>query len=129
MNTNARDYDINKDKTGKNALLRPQEVSIKLRKGVPAKLVVEYTRKDPKDAPLDLYYLMDLTRTMMDDQKTLSELGTKMVDSVRPLTESFRQGFGSFIDKVTMPYIRMTENWYKKMISKTVNKAYLINTC
>lgn len=62
-----------------------------------------YTQAE--DYPVDLYYLMDLSKSMEDDKDKLSSLGNLLADSMRNITSNFRLGFGSFVDKVVMPYV------------------------
>lgn len=57
------------------------------------------------DYPVDLYYLMDLSKSMEDDKEKLSHLGDLLSDTMRNITSNFRLGFGSFVDKVLMPYV------------------------
>lgn len=57
------------------------------------------------DYPVDLYYLMDLSKSMEDDKDKLSALGDKLSETMRNITSNFRLGFGSFVDKVLMPYV------------------------
>lgn len=58
-----------------------------------------------QDYPVDLYYLMDLSKSMEDDKDKLSKLGDLLSDTMRNITSNFRLGFGSFVDKVLMPYV------------------------
>lgn len=58
-----------------------------------------------EDYPVDLYYLMDLSNSMADDKQKLSLLGDLLAESMQNITSNFRLGFGSFVDKVTMPYV------------------------
>lgn len=58
-----------------------------------------------EDYPVDLYYLMDLSKSMEDDKEKLSALGDLLSETMRNLTSNFRLGFGSFVDKVLMPYV------------------------
>lgn len=67
----------------------------------PLKLKYSHTR----DYPVDLYYLMDLSASMEDDKDSLSKLGSKLAVEMQDLTRDFRLGFGSFVDKVEMPYV------------------------
>lgn len=53
----------------------------------------------------DLYYLMDLSKSMEDDKAKLAELGNLLASKMRTITSNFRLGFGSFVDKVVMPYV------------------------
>lgn len=64
---------------------------------------MSYTQAE--DYPVDLYYLMDLSRSMYDDKEKLSELGNLLAESMMNITSNFRLGFGSFVDKVVMPYV------------------------
>jgi protocadherin alpha len=48
---------------------------------------------------------MDLSKSMEDDKEKLSELGERLVMSMQEITSDFRLGFGSFVDKVVMPYV------------------------
>jgi len=58
-----------------------------------------------EDYPVDLYYLMDLSKSMEDDKEKLSALGDLLSATMRNITSNFRLGFGSFVDKVLMPYV------------------------
>lgn len=58
-----------------------------------------------KDYPVDLYYLMDLSKSMEDDKDKLSSLGNHLAETMRRMTSDFKLGFGSFVDKVVMPYV------------------------
>lgn len=66
-------------------------------------MTVNYAQAE--DYPVDLYYLMDLSKSMEDDKEKLSYLGDKLSDTMRNITSNFRLGFGSFVDKVLMPYV------------------------
>ncbi|CAG2118416.1 unnamed protein product, partial [Medioppia subpectinata] len=59
------------------------------------------------DYPIDLYYLMDLTYSMKEHKEKLVELADSLAVHMNNITKSFRLGFGSFIDKVVMPYASM----------------------
>lgn len=58
-----------------------------------------------EDYPVDLYYLMDLSKSMEDDKEKLSNLGELLINTMNKITSNFRLGFGSFVDKVLMPYV------------------------
>lgn len=58
-----------------------------------------------EDYPVDLYYLMDLSKSMEDDKEKLSSLGGTLSIEMQKITSNFRLGFGSFVDKVLMPYV------------------------
>ncbi|XP_014230256.1 integrin beta-PS [Trichogramma pretiosum] len=100
---------VSKDDIGSNkqeaVQLYPQEVSLKLRINEVQKIKIEFAQAD--DYPVDLYYLMDLSNSMKDDKQKLSDLGQLLVESMSNITSNFRLGFGSFVDKVVMPYVSM----------------------
>lgn len=63
------------------------------------------TYRPAKNYPLDLYYLMDLTWSMRDDKETLVNVGKDLASTLNTLTENYRLGFGSFVDKPAMPFM------------------------
>jgi integrin beta 1 len=64
---------------------------------------VDYAQAE--DYPVDLYYLMDLSKSMEDDKDKLSDLGIQLAETMKNITSNFKLGFGSFVDKVVMPYV------------------------
>lgn len=94
------------DETRSDVQLQPSVVRMALRPGSGKTFTVRY-RQD-EDYPVDLYYLMDLTYSMKNHKDKLAELADDLVASMLNVTKNFRLGFGSFIDKVVMPYVDMT---------------------
>lgn len=66
---------------------------------------MSFAYSQAEDYPVDLYYLMDLSKSMLEDKQKLSALGELLVESMSKITSNFRLGFGSFVDKVVMPYV------------------------
>lgn len=66
---------------------------------------IEVAYSQAEDYPVDLYYLMDLSRSMKNDKEKLSTLGSLLSSTMRNITSNFRLGFGSFVDKIVMPYV------------------------
>lgn len=66
---------------------------------------MDFRYAQAEDYPVDLYYLMDLSKSMEDDKDKLSSLGNKLAETMQNITSNFRLGFGSFVDKVVMPYV------------------------
>lgn len=60
-----------------------------------------------EDYPLDLYYLMDLSFSLLELKKELSDLGNLLAETMRNITSDFQLGYGSFIDKLVMPFVDM----------------------
>jgi len=82
--------------------VKPQRVFLKLRPKSPHRLKLSY--RQAVDYPVDLYYLMDLSRTMLDHKRKLAALGNKLATQMRQITKNFRLGFGSFVDKSVLPF-------------------------
>ncbi|KAJ7999130.1 hypothetical protein DPEC_G00212210 [Dallia pectoralis] len=83
--------------------LTPQNIHFKLRVGVPVSFDVSFKRAE--GYPIDLYYLMDLSFSMMDDLNTIKNLGQDILSTLENFTKKVRIGFGSFVDKVALPYV------------------------
>lgn len=65
---------------------------------------MDFDYSQAEDYPVDLYYLMDLSSSMLDDKEKLSKLGDLLATTMNKITTNFRLGFGSFVDKVLMPF-------------------------
>ena len=97
-------YEISKATSYVEAVqVKPQHVSLQLRVNVAHELDFYY--EQAQDYPVDLYYLMDLSKSMEDDKEKLSASGDLLSDTMQNITSNFRLGFGSFVDKVVMPYV------------------------
>ncbi|XP_019867658.2 integrin beta-PS isoform X2 [Aethina tumida] len=88
---------------GQIVQVAPQRMNLKLRAKQTHSIHMAYTQAE--DYPVDLYYLMDLSRSMYDDKEKLSLLGDKLASTMQKITTKFSLGFGSFVDKVKMPYV------------------------
>lgn len=98
--------------------MKPQRVKLQMRMNQMQKLTFAYSRA--QDYPVDLYYLMDLSRSMKNDKEKLSALGSLLSATMRNMTSNFRIGFGSFVDKLVMPYVSTVP---KNLISPCDNCA------
>lgn len=83
--------------------IQPQRVRIKIRPNKPVRVPITF--RQAENYPVDLYYLMDLSNSMEDDKDKLAELGNLIAERMSAITKNFRLGFGSFVDKVVMPYV------------------------
>lgn len=92
--------------------VQPQRIQLNLRRGEEYRLTLKYSQAD--DYPVDLYYLMDLSASMDKHKDELSELGFQLAEAMRRLTSNFHLGFGSFVDKVTLP---MTDTQADRLIT------------
>ncbi|XP_048202051.1 integrin beta-2 isoform X1 [Perognathus longimembris pacificus] len=83
--------------------LSPPQVTLHLRPGQAAVFNVTFRRA--KGYPIDLYYLMDLSYSMLDDLMNVKKLGGDLLRALNEITESGRIGFGSFVDKTVLPFV------------------------
>jgi len=83
--------------------VKPQHVQLSMR--VNEAYNMDFFYEQAIDYPVDLYYLMDLSKSMEDDKEKLSALGDMLAEAMQRLTSNFKLGFGSFVDKVVMPYV------------------------
>ena len=83
--------------------MKPQRIHLRIRPNLPYSVTVQF--RQALDYPVDLYYLMDLSKSMEDDKAKLAELGNLLASRMQTITSNFRLGFGSFVDKVVMPYV------------------------
>lgn len=72
---------------------------------LPLKFNITFTKAN--NYPVDLYYVMDMSRSMKDDQEKLASLGDKLGSSMRNITTNVRLGLGTFVDKNTAPFSSM----------------------
>ena len=82
--------------------VKPQRILLKLKPKSSRRIKLKY--RQTVDYPVDLYYLMDLSRTMLDHKKKLAKLGNELAIQMRLITKNFRLGFGSFVDKTILPF-------------------------
>ena len=70
--------------------LTPQEVHLKLRIREPAEFDVKFRRAT--GYPIDIYYLMDLSYSMLDDLENVKKLGGQLLRALESTTPSRRIG-------------------------------------
>ncbi|XP_076159868.1 integrin beta-6 [Alosa pseudoharengus] len=87
--------------------IAPQRISVKLRPD--SSITLQIKVQQTEDYPVDLYYLMDLSASMYDDLKMIKNLGSTLSKAMAKLTSKFRLGFGSFVEKPVLPFIKITK--------------------
>ncbi|KAJ8012903.1 hypothetical protein DPEC_G00047710 [Dallia pectoralis] len=102
----------NSDSTEDPIQLQPQEVSLKLRPGLPKEFTIDFLRIE--GYPVDLYYLMDLSYSMEDDLRSIKSLGNQLFEALQGITKKGRIGFGSFVDKTVLPFTNTNPEKLKK---------------
>ncbi|KAG7255488.1 hypothetical protein CRUP_008139, partial [Coryphaenoides rupestris] len=73
---------------GNEVQLKPQNIRIPLRLGVPQTFKVSFKRAE--GYPIDLYYLMDLSFSMADDLDTIKKLSQDIIETLRGFTKNIR---------------------------------------
>ncbi|KAH9415164.1 Integrin beta-1 [Dermatophagoides pteronyssinus] len=101
--------------------LRPQKIRINSRIGTVVTIKMEF--KQAEDYPMDLYYLMDISCTMLKHKTSVSRVGRKLATKIQSTTKDFRIGFGSYVDKETIPFSN-----YKFNSKINCNKQPMVNT-
>ncbi|XP_059503296.1 integrin beta-6 isoform X4 [Stegostoma tigrinum] len=86
--------------------MSPQKLALNLRPG--SQLTFGVDVRQFEDYPVDLYYLMDLSASMIDDLNRIKELGSSLSKEMAKLTSNFKLGFGAFVDKPMSPFIKTT---------------------
>ncbi|KAI4871320.1 hypothetical protein NFI96_028278 [Prochilodus magdalenae] len=86
--------------------IQPQKLTLNLRPGEPQKFSLKFKRAE--DYPIDLYYLMDLSDSMTQDLQNVKNLGTELAREMQDLTSDLQLGFGSFLEKLVMPFVMTT---------------------
>ena len=92
-----------------------ESVEMKLRVGEKKDFTVSVGSAD--NFPLDLYLLMDFSKSFDDDLESARNTAGDIVSALENITSQFRVGFGKFTDKPTPPYTSYTQ----------LDLAYMIN--
>ncbi|VDP96657.1 unnamed protein product [Trichobilharzia regenti] len=91
--------------------LTPRSQSLNVRPG--GTMVVNFTFQSISDYPVDLYFLTDLSYTMIDDLETVSRLTNDIVLTMRNVTKKLQMGFGAFVDKPVFPFVVPTPEYLR----------------
>ncbi|XP_039550997.1 integrin beta-1-like isoform X2 [Pimephales promelas] len=89
--------------------IQPQKFTLNLRSDEPQKFTLTFKRVE--DHPIDLYFLMDLSDSMRINLENVKNLGADLAREMRYITKDLRIGFGSFLEKLAMPFILMTPKY------------------
>ncbi|XP_077077957.1 integrin beta-1-like [Siphateles boraxobius] len=89
--------------------IQPQKLTLYLRSDEPQKFTLTFKRVE--DYPIDLYFLMDLSDSMGKHLNDVKSLGKNLAMEMRNITKDLRIGFGSFLEKLVMPFILMTPKY------------------
>ncbi|XP_047563100.1 integrin beta-4 isoform X2 [Lutra lutra] len=110
----------------------PQGLRVRLRPGEEQHFEMKVF--EPEKSPMDLYILMDFSYSMSDDLDNLKQMGERLAQVLKTLTDDYTIGFGKFVDKVSVPQTdmrpeKLKEPWpnsdppfsFKNVISLTNN--------
>ncbi|XP_067219499.1 integrin beta-1b.1 [Chanodichthys erythropterus] len=89
--------------------IQPQKLTLKLRSEESQKFTLKFKRAE--DYPIDLYFLMDLSDSMRSNLENVKNLGADLAKEMRHITKDLRIGFGSFLEKLVMPFILRTPKY------------------
>lgn len=89
---------------GEVVQIKPQEITIALRPGDTKEF--NFSIKPADNYPVDLYFLVDASKTMKDIQQKIVEETEKIYNTMTNLTKNVFLGTGSFIDKNALPFTR-----------------------
>lgn len=81
--------------------IKPQRYKLKLRRGMPE--TFNFSFKGAQDYPVDLYFLLDASKTMENIKNMTAEQGQKIYLAIKEMTSNVHLGFGTFIDKRMLP--------------------------
>ena len=90
--------------------MSPQRITLKLRPNVESTFNFSAIQSDN---PVDIYFVMDLSRSMYKSQQNLVDASEKIAEKISNLTRDFNLGFGSFSDKKRPPFAMTAENYRK----------------
>eukprot|EP00731_Ephydatia_muelleri_P018139 Em0011g179a len=82
--------------------VQPSSVVVSLRPGDSFQIPLTVT--PPQSLPIDLYILMDLTKSLEPYVNGLKTTATKLITTMQGLTSKFRIAFGSYVDKRLAPF-------------------------
>lgn len=89
---------------GQSQTIKPEQIDVTLRRGDPVSVNITFTR--PATYPVDMFYVMDLSKSMEDDLQNLKDLGRTLSDKMMNITQNqFKIGHGSFVDRPMLPFV------------------------
>ncbi|KAG8573215.1 hypothetical protein GDO81_012329 [Engystomops pustulosus] len=94
----------------------PAEVSAHLRPGASVNFLLRMQRLE--NYPLDIYYLVDVSASMITSIEKLNAIGSDLSQKMAEFSHDIRFGFGSFVDKPVSPYISIQPERLKNQCSE-----------
>ena len=94
---------VNNNELDKDNQVTLESLNVKLRVGEPLDFTVSV--KAAEDFPLDIYMLMDLSGSFKNDLDVVKSLAPQLPLALQDVSSDFLIGFGSFVDKPSLPYV------------------------
>jgi hypothetical protein len=82
--------------------ITPKKATIRLRAGTSQNFTVSI--RPAENYPFDLYMLVDLSQSLLNDLNTIKGIATDIIDTIRNISTQFQVGFGTYVDKTVPPY-------------------------
>ncbi|CAH1115974.1 unnamed protein product [Phaedon cochleariae] len=102
--------------------IRPQKFEIILRRGEAVN--ISFTYKPVANYPLELYFLGDLSSSMLPSLEYVKKLGHDLPDTLKTLSKNYKIAYGSFMDKPGMPfYFTDEENFRNPCFATTMGSC------
>ncbi|XP_045460964.1 integrin beta-PS-like [Harmonia axyridis] len=83
--------------------IKPQRIKLSMRVKKTVNITFQFSLA--KDYPVDLYYIIDNSYSMREHKDKLAALGKELFETMSNITNDFKIGFGSFIDKQSGPFV------------------------
>ena len=106
---------VNNNELDEDNQVTLESLHVKLRVGEPLDFTVSV--KAAEDFPLDIYMLMDLSGSFIDDLDVVKSLAPQLPFALQDVSSDFLIGFGTFVDKPSLPYTSSTQ----------LNKIYIVS--
>ncbi|GAB1599240.1 integrin beta-1-like [Argonauta hians] len=100
----------------KAVVMKPQKIYLQLRAHQTVEIPFKFYQT--KDSAVDMFFLMDMSKTMEQYITELSNVSLHLVEGLRKITDSLKVGIGVFVEKPMLPFVsqRLFGNMVWKMI-------------
>ncbi|CAI9716091.1 Hypothetical predicted protein [Octopus vulgaris] len=89
--------------TKKAVVMQPQKIHLRIRPHQTVEIPFKFYQT--KDSAVDMFFLIDISKTMEKYITELANVSIHLVESLRNMTGSFRVGAGVFVEKPVLPFV------------------------
>ncbi|XP_052827018.1 integrin beta-1 [Octopus bimaculoides] len=100
--------------------MQPQKIHLRIRPHQTVEIPFKFYQT--KDSAVDMFFLIDISKTMEKYIAELANVSIHLVESLRNMTGSFRVGAGVFVEKPILPFVFASG----KDISKKIDTYRLV---